>query len=103
MGKVTTAVALALLLVTSMTCAQAATRKDYQQAYQKAAQEHQRALSLNNAWTTTEKVLHKAKSAAASGKYGEAHRLAVRAYELAERAVGQAREQRTAWKKAVPK
>lgn len=103
MGKVTTAVASVLLLAVSMTCAQAATRKDYQQAYQKAAREHQRALSLNNAWTTTEKVLHKAESAAANGKYGEAHTLAMRAYELAERAVAQAREQKTAWKKAVPK
>lgn len=103
MGRVGMTIALLPLAVVAISSAYGATRDDYQQAYQSATREQAKAVSRDNAWTTTSDVLKQARAAAASGNYDEGQQLSLRAYKLAQQSVAQAKQQRTAWRDAVPK
>ena len=93
-----TVVAVAMGLATA---AFAASADDFKAAYAKAEAAENQAGALKNQWTTTEAALKAAKKAADAGNYDEAVKQAQQAEALADASIAQAKEQATAWKKAV--
>lgn len=79
----------------------AASADDFKAAFAKAEAANNEAGAHKNQWTTTAKELKAAQAAAAAGKYDEAVNDAQQAEALANASVAQAKEQATAWKKAV--
>ncbi|MFZ3358880.1 MAG: hypothetical protein WCA56_01250 [Xanthobacteraceae bacterium] len=83
------------------TAALAASADDFKSAYAKAEAAENQAGAIKNRWTTTEDELKAAKKAADAGNFDEAITHAQQAEALANASIAQAREQATAWKKAV--
>lgn len=83
------------------TAALAASADDFKAAYAKAEAANKQAGALKNQWTTTGGALKKAKAAADAGKLDDAVKFAQEAEALANASIAQAKEQETAWPKAV--
>ena len=83
------------------TAAVAASADDFNAAYAKAEAAEQQAGTLKNRWTTTETELKAAQAAAKAGNYDDATMHALQAEALANASIAQAKEQATAWTKAV--
>ena len=83
------------------TAALAASADDFKAAYAKAEAADKQAGALKNQWTTTEAALKAAKKAADAGNDDEAVKHAEQAEALANALIAQAKEQATAWTKAV--
>ena len=93
---------LALLLLCSVPpAAHAAGKADADSAIAGAAQAEDAAGKLGNRWIPAEASLKAAKAAFAAGNWDTAVAQATRARLLAERAVEQSNEQKTAWRDAV--
>jgi len=93
------AVGVALAILT--TAAVAASADDFKAAYGKAEAAENEAGAMKNQWTTTESELKAAQAAANAGNYDEAVKHAQKAEALANASIAQAKEQATAWTKAV--
>jgi uncharacterized protein YceK len=74
---------------------------DFKAAYAKAEAANEQARALKNQWTTTAEELKAAKTAAVAGKFDEAVARAEHAEALANASIAQAKEQETAWTRAV--
>lgn len=83
------------------TVAVAASADDFNAAYAKAEAAEQQAGALKNQWTTTAVELKAAEAAAKAGNYDDAVKHARQAEALANASIAQAKEQATAWTKAV--
>ena len=79
----------------------AASAADSNAAIAKAEAANKQAAAVKNQWTTTGQAIAAAKKAVADGKFDDAVKLAQHAEELAHASVAQAKEQETAWTKAV--
>ena len=90
-----------LAMLVAATPALAASEQDFAGAYAAAEKVEKQALTMQAAWTTTEKTLKAAKKAADAKDYDHATTLAREAEALAKRSIEQAKEQKTAWQKAV--
>lgn len=101
MSKCIAAALLTLLVAAPFAAAAATSKTDYQAAHTQALAAHEKAASVDNQWTTTEKVLTAAQAAAKNGDYEQATALANKAQALAQLAVEQAKTQAQAWKNAV--
>ena len=99
--RVLTRLAVLLSVVGFATSALAATADDFKAAYAKAEAANKQAGALKNQWTTTAGELKAAKAAADAGKFDEAVKRAEHAEALAEASIAQAKEQETAWTRAV--
>jgi hypothetical protein len=93
------AVILSLAAVPAV--ALAASADDFKAALAKAEAANKQAADVKNQWTTTGQAIAAAKKAADAGKFDDAVKLAQHAEELANASVAQAKEQETAWTKAV--
>jgi hypothetical protein len=100
-GRASIGIAAAIALGILTTAAMAASADDFKAAYAKAEAAEKDAGALKNQWTTTESELKAAQAAANSGNYDEAVKHAQQAEALANASIAQAREQTTAWTKAV--
>jgi hypothetical protein len=101
--RVRFAIRLAVILFAAgaATAALAASADDFNAAYAKAEAADQQAAALKNQWTTTLAEMKAAKKAAAAGDFDTAVKLAQNAEALANASIAQAKEQATAWTKAV--
>ena len=79
----------------------AASADDSNAAIAKAEAANKQAAAVKNQWTTTGQAIAAAKKAADAGKFDDAVKLAQHAEELANASIAQAKEQETAWTKAV--
>ncbi len=79
----------------------AASADDFKAALAKAEAANKQAADIKNQWTTTGQAIAAAKKAADAGKFDDAVKLAQHAEELANASIAQAKEQETAWTKAV--
>ena len=79
----------------------AASADDSNAAIAKAEAANKQAADIKNQWTTTGQAIAAAKKAADAGKFDDAVKLAQHAEELANASIAQAKEQETAWTKAV--
>jgi hypothetical protein len=79
----------------------AANADDFKAALAKAEAANKQAGAMKNQWTTTAATLKAAEKAAAEGKFDDAVKLAEHAEALANASMAQAKEQETAWTKAV--
>lgn len=79
----------------------AASADDFKAVLAKAEAANKHAADIKNQWTTTGQAIAAAKKAADAGKFDDAVKLAQHAEELANASIAQAKEQETAWTKAV--
>ena len=79
----------------------AASAEDSTAAIAKAEAANKQAAAVKNQWTTTGQAIAAAKKAVEAGKFDEAVKLAQHAEDLANASIAQAKEQETAWTKAV--
>jgi hypothetical protein len=93
--------AIILSLAAVPAAALAASADDFKAALTKAEAANKQAVDIKNQWTTTAQALAAAKKAADAGKFDDAVKLAQHAEALANASVAQAKEQETAWTKAV--
>jgi hypothetical protein len=97
-----TRIALSLMLLCSVAAtAHAADRAGAEGAIAGAVKAEDAAAGLGNRWIPAEASLKAAKAAFASGAWDMAVTEATKARLLAERAVEQSNEQKTAWRDAV--
>ncbi len=97
-----TRVALAFMLLCSVPiAAHAADKSEAESAIAGAVKAEDAAGKLGNRWIPAEASLKAAKAAFTSGSWDAAVAEATRARLLAERAVEQSNEQKTAWRDAV--
>jgi hypothetical protein len=94
-------VAVILSMTAFATAAFAASADDFSAAIAKAEAANKQAGAIKNQWTTTGQAIAAAKKAAEAGKFDDAVKLAQHAEELANASIAQAKEQETAWTKAV--
>jgi hypothetical protein len=94
-------VAVILSMTAFATAAFAASADDFSAAIAKAEAANKQAGAIKNQWTTTGQAIAAAKKAAEAGKFDDAVKLAQHAEELANASMAQAKEQETAWTKAV--
>ncbi len=94
-------VAVILSVAAFATAAFAASADDSNAAIAKAEAANKQAGAIKNQWTTTGQAIAAAKKAAEAGKFDDAVKLAQHAEELANASIAQAKEQETAWTKAV--
>jgi hypothetical protein len=94
-------VAVILSVAAFATAAFAASADDFSAAIAKAEAANKQAGAIKNQWTTTGQAIAAAKKAAEAGKFDDAVKLAQHAEELANASIAQAKEQETAWTKAV--
>jgi osmotically-inducible protein OsmY len=90
-----------LLLLGVPVAAQAADKAQAETAVAGAVSAEDAAARLGNRWIPAEASLKAAKAALASGNWDAAVTEAIKARLLAERAVEQSNEQKTAWRDAV--
>jgi hypothetical protein len=83
------------------TSAFAASAEDFKAAYAKAEAANKQAGAIKNQWTSTFAELKAAKKAADAGKFDDAVKLAEQAEALAHASIAQAKEEQTAWTRAV--
>ncbi len=100
-GRALIGLAVSVALVVLTTAAMAASADDFKAAYAKAEAAEKEAGAMKNQWTTTESELKAAQAAANAGNYDEAVKHAQEAEALANASIAQAKEQATAWTKAV--
>jgi len=93
--------AILLSLAAAPAAAFAASADDFKAALAKAEAANKHAAEIKNQWTTTGQAINAAKKAADAGKFDDAVKLAQHAEELANASIAQAKEQETAWTKAV--
>jgi hypothetical protein len=93
--------AVILFVAAFVTAAFAASAEDSNAAIAKAEAANKQAADIKNQWTTTAQAIAAAKKAAEAGKFDDAIKLAQHAEELANASIAQAKEQETAWTKAV--
>ena len=79
----------------------AASADDSNAAIAKAEAANKQAAAVKNQWTTTAQAIAAARKAAEAGKFDDAVKLAQHAEDLANASIAQAKEQETAWTKAV--
>ena len=79
----------------------AASADESSAAIAKAEAANKQAAAVKNQWTTTGQAIAAAKKAADAGKFDDAVKLAQHAEDLANASIAQAKEQETAWTKAV--
>lgn len=96
-----TGLTVALALGFAASAAAAASADDFKAAYAKAEAAEQQAGALKNQWTTTESELKAAQAAANTGNFDDAIKHAQQAEALANASIAQAKEQASAWTKAV--
>jgi hypothetical protein len=94
-------VAVILSMTAFAPAAFAASADDFSAAIAKAEAANKQAGAIKNQWTTTGQAIAAAKKAAEAGKFDDAVKLAQHAEELANASIAQAKEQETAWTKAV--
>ena len=94
-------VAVILSVAAFTPAAFAASADDSNAAIAKAEAANKQAGAVKNQWTTTGQAIAAAKKAAEAGKFDDAVKLAQHAEELANASIAQAKEQETAWTKAV--
>jgi hypothetical protein len=94
-------VAVILSMTAFATAAFAASADDFSAAIAKAEAANKQAGAIKNQWTTTGQAIAAAKKAAEAAKFDDAVKLAQHAEELANASIAQAKEQETAWTKAV--
>ncbi len=93
--------AVVLSVVSASGAALAANADDFKAALAKAQSADKQAGEIKNQWTTTASAITAAEKAAAEGKFDDAVKLAEHAEALANASIAQAKEQATAWSKAV--
>ena len=93
--------AFVLSIVGASGAALAANADDFKAALAKAQAANKQAGEIKNQWTTTASTITDAEKAAAEGKFDDAVKLAEHAEALANASIAQAKEQETAWSKAV--
>ena len=94
-------VAVILSVAAFAPAAFAASADDSNAAIAKAEAANKQAGEIKNQWTTTAQAIAAAKKAAEAGKFDDAVKLAEQAEALANASIAQAKEQETAWTKAV--
>jgi hypothetical protein len=93
--------AVILSLAAASAVAFAASADDFKAALAKAEAANKQAADIKNQWTTTGQAIAAAKKAADAGNFDGAVKLAQHAEALANASIAQAKEQETAWTKAV--
>ncbi|HXX26769.1 MAG TPA: hypothetical protein VEJ40_08945 [Pseudolabrys sp.] len=93
--------AVLVLALIAPAVALAASAEDFNAVLAKAEAANKQAGALKNQWTTTGQAIAAAKKAAEAGKFDDAVKFAQHAEELAQASIAQAKEQETAWTKAV--